>query len=64
MRTYDLRHTFATLWIESRESAEVLQRYSDMLLYLFPRHLLSPHYQRECLGQSFKRRETDPSGSS
>lgn len=28
MRPYDLRHSFATLWIESGESAEVLQKFS------------------------------------
>ena len=26
MHPYDIRHTFATLWMESGESAEVLQK--------------------------------------
>jgi integrase len=70
MRPYNLRHTFATLWIESGESAEVLQKilgHASITLTFDTYSHLSPRYQRESFGrfgESFKRRESGPSGSS
>jgi integrase len=63
MRPYDLRHTFATLWIESGESAEVLQKilgHASITLTINTYSHLSPRYQRESFGrfgESFGRRE-------
>lgn len=54
MRPYDLRHTFATLWIESGESADVLQKvlgHSSITLTLDTYAHLSPRYQRESFGR-------------
>lgn len=54
MRPYDIRHTFATLWIESGESADVLQKvlgHSSITLTLDTYAHLSPRYQRESFGR-------------
>ena len=65
MRPYDLRHTFATLWIESGESAEVLQKilgHLSITLAINTYSHLSPRYQRESfgrLGESFGRPRND-----
>ena len=51
---YDLRHTFATLWMESGESAEVLQkilRHSKAALTMDTYSHLSPGYQKESFGR-------------
>jgi integrase len=54
MRPYDIRHSFATLWVESGESAEVLQKvlghYSITTTINTYSHL-SPRYQRESFGR-------------
>lgn len=54
MRPYDLRHTFATLWVESGESADVLQKvlgHSSITLTLDTYAHLSPRYQKESFGR-------------
>jgi integrase len=42
MRPNDIRHSFATLWIESGESAEVLQKVSGHSSWSRPRSTLRP----------------------
>jgi len=52
MRPYDIRHSFATLWIESRESAEVLQKilgHSSIKIDSYAH--LSPRYLRDSFGR-------------
>ena len=54
MRPYDIRHSFATLWIESGESAEVLQKvlgHSSIATTINTYSHLSPRYQRESFGR-------------
>ena len=54
MRPYDIRHTFATLWVESGESAEVLQKvlgHSSITTTINTYSHLSPRYQRESFGR-------------
>ena len=54
MRPYDIRHSFATLWIESGESAEVLQKvlgHSSIATTINTYSHLSPRYQREAFGR-------------
>jgi integrase len=54
MRPYDIRHSFATLWIESGESAEVLQKvlgHSSIATTINTYSYLSPRYQRESFGR-------------
>jgi integrase len=54
MRPYDLRHSFATLWIESGEPAEVLQKvlgHSSIKLTIDTYSHLSPRFQRESFGR-------------
>lgn len=55
MRPYDIRHSFATLWIESGESAEVLQKvlgHSSISTTTINTYShLSPRYQRESFGR-------------
>ncbi len=54
MRPYDIRHSFATLWIESGESAEVLQKvlgHSSIATTINTHSHLSPRYQRESFGR-------------
>jgi integrase len=54
MRPYDIRHSFATLWIESRESAEVLQKvlgHFSIVTTINTYSHLSPRYQRESFGR-------------
>jgi integrase len=54
MRPYDIRHSFATLWIESGESAEVLQKvlgHSSIATTINSYSHLSPRYQRESFGR-------------
>ena len=54
MRPYDLRHSFATLWIESGESSEVLQKilgHSSIKTTLDTYSHLSPRYLRESFGR-------------
>ena len=54
MRLYDIRHSFATPWIESGESAEVLQKvlgHSSISTTINTYSHLSPRYQRESFGR-------------
>ena len=54
MRPYDIRHSFATLWIESGESAEVLQNvlgHTSIATTINTYSHLSPRYQRESFGR-------------
>ncbi len=54
MRPYDLRHTFATLWVESGEPTEVLQKilgHSSIKLTIDTYTKISPRYQRESFGR-------------
>ncbi len=54
MRPYDLRHTFATLWLESGESIKVLQEilgHSRITLTLDTYAHVTPHMQREAFGR-------------
>jgi integrase len=54
MRPYDIRHSFATLWIESGESAEVLQKilgHSSNTTTINTYSHLSPRYQRKSSGR-------------
>ena len=54
MRPYDIRHSFATLWVESGESAEVLQKvlgHSSITTTINTYSHLSPRYQRESFGR-------------
>jgi integrase len=54
MRCYDIRHSFATLWVESGESAEVLQKvlgHSSITTTINTYSHLSPRYQRESFGR-------------
>lgn len=54
MRLYDLRHSFATLWVESGESSEVLQKilgHSSIKTTLDTYSHLSPRYLRESFGR-------------
>jgi integrase len=54
MRPYDIRHSFATLWIESGESVEVLQKvlgHSSIATTINTYSHLSPRYQRESFGR-------------
>ena len=52
MRPYDLRHTFATLWLESGESVKILQEilgHSRITLDTYAH--VTPHMQREAFGR-------------
>jgi integrase len=54
MRPYDIRHSFATLWIVSGESAEVLQKvlgHSSIATTINTYSHLSPRYLRESFGR-------------
>ena len=54
MRPYDIKHSFATLWVESGESAEVLQRvlgHASITTAVNTYSHLSPRYQRESFGR-------------
>jgi integrase len=54
MRPYDIRHSFATLWMESGESADVLQKvhgHSSISTTINTYSHLSPRYQRESSGR-------------
>jgi integrase len=54
MRPYDIQHSFATLWVESGESAEVLQKvlgHSSITTTINTHSHLSPCYQRESFGR-------------
>jgi integrase len=54
MRPYDLRHTFATLWLESGESVKILQEilgHSRITLTLDTYAHVTPHMQREAFGR-------------
>lgn len=54
MRPYDLRHSFATLWIQSGESAETLRsvlEHSSIRLTIDTYSHLSPRYLRESFGR-------------
>lgn len=54
MRPYDIRHSFATIWIESGESAEVLQKvlgHSSITTTINTYSHLSPRYQKESFGR-------------
>lgn len=53
-RPYDLRHSFATLWMESGESAEALQKILGHSLIATTINVyshLSPRYLRESFGR-------------
>ena len=54
MRPYDLRHTFAILWLESGESVKILQEilgHSRITLTLDTYAHVTPHMQREAFGR-------------
>ncbi len=54
MRPYDIRHSFATLWLESGESAEVLQKilgHSSIKTTIDSYAHLSPRYLKESFGR-------------
>ena len=54
MRPYDIRHTFATLWVESGEPTEVLQKilgHASIRLTIDTYTKVSPRYQRESFGR-------------
>ncbi len=54
LRHPPIRHSFATLWIESGESAEVLQKdlgHSSITTTINTYSHLSPRYQRESFGR-------------
>lgn len=54
MRPYDLRHSFATLWLESGESAETLRLvlgHSNIATTVNTYSHLSPRYLRESFGR-------------
>lgn len=61
IRLYDLRHTFATLWLESGEHPKALQEilgHSRITLTLDTCSRVTPHMQREAFGhfgERFKR---------
>jgi integrase len=63
---YTLRHTFATLWLESKEPVKVLQEILGHFCIDVHRdvyaHVL-PHIQEQAMGR-FERRFQRPSGSS
>jgi integrase len=52
IRPYDLRHTFATLWLESGEHPKILQEilgHSRIALTLDTYSHVAPHMQREAM---------------
>jgi integrase len=52
IRPYDLRHTFATLWLESGEHPKILQEilgHSRIALTLDTYSHVVPHMQREAM---------------
>jgi integrase len=54
IRLYDLRHTFATLWLESGEHPKVLQEilgHSRISVTLDTYSHVVPHMQREAMGR-------------
>jgi integrase len=58
MRLYDIRHSFATPWIESGESAEILQKvlgHPSIATTINTYSHLSPRYQRESFGRFLQR---------
>jgi integrase len=53
IRLYDLRHTFATLWLESGEHPKILQEilgHSRISITLDTYSHVTPHMQREAMG--------------
>ena len=61
IRLYDLRHTFATLWLESGEHPKILQEilgHSRISVTLYTYSHVIPHTQREAMsrfGQMFSK---------
>jgi integrase len=54
IRLYDLRHTFATLWLESGEHPKILQEilgHSRISITLDTYSHVTPHMQREAMGR-------------
>jgi integrase len=54
IRLYDLRHTFATLWLESGEHPNILQEilgHSRISVTLDTYSHVVPHMQREAMGR-------------
>jgi integrase len=63
---YTLRHTFATLWLESKEPVKVLQEilgHSRIGVTINVYAHVLPHIQEQAMGR-FERRFQRPSGSS
>jgi integrase len=63
IRLYDLRHTFATLWLESGEHPKILQEilgHSRISVTLDTYSHVIPHLQREAMGR-FGRMFSKPS---
>ncbi len=54
IRLYDLRNTFATLWLESGEHPKILQEtlgHSRISITLATYSHVAPHMQREAMGR-------------
>ena len=66
IRLYDLRNTFATLWLESGEHPKILQEIlgnSRISITLATYSQVAPHMQREAMGR-FGRMFSKSSGAS